>query len=367
MSALGFQHSVFLDAVGGVWSVGRGAQGRLGQGHGESVSLIQQIQDLPACLMVAAGFQFTACVTSSGDLYTFGQNQYGQLGHGHTDDLYTPHRVVGLPPIRFVACGDHFTMCVGHDFSLWAFGDNQYGQLGFKAKTQPMQSPALVPHIQAHTVACGVDHTLILTPEGQVYGCGHGSCGELGRQGTSHTPTLIPLPCEVASVHCGAQFSLIRAVDGSLWCAGSNEKASLGQSNILGRNQFSPGPPIKARVVACRNAHVLVIDEEHRLWGWGTNEFGQLGDAARSLMQREPVLLRNEAMRAAMAGFYNSVVVTKDDIVLVCGYNQHGQLSLPSSNTSAKWTVNPHLSPDMIDCQGTRCQAKSAMSNQQYW
>lgn len=362
MSALGFQHSVFVDASGKVWSAGRGVQGRLGLGHRESVSVIQEIKDLPPCSMVAVGFHFTACVTFEGSVFTFGHNHNGQLGQGHTEDLDTPHLVVGLPPIRSVACGDDFVLCVGYDSSLWAWGSNSYGKLGIGSKEKRVLSPVLVPHIQAQQIACGVDHALILTPEGQVYGVGHGSLGELGSAGTCCKPTLLSVPCSVETVHCGAQFSLLRDSDGVLWNVGNNGKGALGRPKVVGRNQFTAMPDIKARIVACRNAHVLVIDEQDRLWGWGANEFGQLGDM--EIDPTKPLLLRSEAMRDALAGYYNSVVVTMDNEVLVCGYNQHGQLSLSSISNSVPWTSNPHFPPDMVRSQGSKCRSKSARSSQ---
>ena len=86
----GCLHTITLSNDGTAYSFGRNAEGALGLGHNNHVSLPTPISNLPKINMISCGDQFTVCVDYEGFIWSFGQNKYGQLGTGNTTDFNVP-------------------------------------------------------------------------------------------------------------------------------------------------------------------------------------------------------------------------------------------------------------------------------------
>jgi len=352
----GDNHCAWLYPNGEVWTVGQGEEGQLGHGYGRNyatptdvimgytVKRKPQRVNLPPCVQVSAGSAHTACVTDSRYVFCWGDNSEGQMGQGHQEGLDAPHVVLGLPPIRSVVCGDYSTMCIAHDYSIWGFGQNEHGQLGLGHRRETFL-PARMENVKGRQLDCSMTHCLILGLDGKVYGCGQGGMGELGSVGSTAVPKLIPLPFEEAvdSVYCGFSFSVIRTVDGALWTSGYNAFGQLGRDTRGKETQkeFKKVPGVVSTQVAVSAHHVVAIDAEHRLWGWGINRNKELSPNPPSELV-SPTILRTDA-KVVLAGAGSTIVRTTDDRVFVCGCsNEHLCTDTPSGEHLIDWTVS-HL------------------------
>ena len=128
----GYEHSLFLDSEGNVFSVGYNMHGQLGLGHNRDQKVLNKIPNIPPIKLIS-------CVTSScylvdfeGNLWTFGSNVEGQLGHGDTTNINTPKVINILKDIRQISgssCGAHF-FAKNSQNQIFAVGNIDYGQLG---------------------------------------------------------------------------------------------------------------------------------------------------------------------------------------------------------------------------------------------
>jgi len=215
-------------------------------------------------------------------------------------------------------------------------------------------SPCQVENIVAEQVACGEDHSLILGTDKTVYVMGYGGQGQLGRVPSSLVPVPIHLPFDVQSIHCSGQYSIIRATDGCLWTTGLIDRA-LARKN---RRKFSKIPNFACLHVECGLRHVVALDDENRLWGWGSNEDHQLGLATSCAV--EPTLLRDD-VDAVLAGELHTIVRTKEDNVEACGYNYYGQLGNGDVSGGCDWTTTA-IPPELIYSGVRERPPKSARS-----
>jgi alpha-tubulin suppressor-like RCC1 family protein len=130
------------------------------------------------------------------------------------------------------------------DGNLWGFGQNNSFQIGYSPQLLPQSTPRLISAFQGmkvDAVACGSTHTLVstTTPDGvtQVWGMGSDNCGQLGLGSGSNTnaPTLVPALCNlpVASMICGAYFSMVRTTDGQVYAFGQNSHGELGLGHTV--------------------------------------------------------------------------------------------------------------------------------------
>jgi alpha-tubulin suppressor-like RCC1 family protein len=239
------------------------------------------------------------------------------------------------------------------DGTLWTWGGNFDGQLGdgsTAAHAQPVQ--VLLPNTTATDpanarwaqVAAGAGHTLALTTDGQLYAWGANSEGQLGLKSFTRQlqPTLVPLPAEAAGtrwaqVAAGTSHTLALTADGRLYSWGHNVFGQLGDGTIFTRPQAAAAVVLPAgagaitRIVA-GNAHSLALTADGKLFGWGLNTEGQLGDGS-TMQHPRPVAValprRSTATGWAQvaAGASHTLALTTDGQLYGWGCNKAGQLA----------------------------------------
>jgi alpha-tubulin suppressor-like RCC1 family protein len=186
---------------------------------------------------IDGGNQHTVILTKDSSVWTMGKNEYGELGDSSFTRRILPVRVKGIPKIINVSRGYKHTLAVDKNNEVWSWGWNNYGQLAAeepKDYCYPQKVEALNDII---AVEGGHWHSLALTKEGDVWSWGHNFYGELGNGNREHS--------EIPQKVKGIKQPIIQI-------------ASVGY--------FSLG-----------------LDENGRVWSWGDNNYGQLGDGTTKL------------------------------------------------------------------------------------
>jgi alpha-tubulin suppressor-like RCC1 family protein len=81
--------------------------------------------------------------------------------------------------------------------------------------------------------------------------------------------------------------------------------------------------------------HTLALDEDGRVWGWGNNEVGQLGNDKTAVRQLTPVqAIDLEDVVAIAASSGHSLAVKADGTVWAWGYNKEGQIGDGTNNNN---------------------------------
>lgn len=112
------------------------------------------------------------------------RGDFGRLGHGHGNDITVPQQISSLigKPVASVSCGDAHTLVVLRDGKLMGFGRNQNGQIG-NGTTADCFDCVEVQNLQHERIvgsSCGAEHSLCVTEGGTVYAWGWGRYGNLG-------------------------------------------------------------------------------------------------------------------------------------------------------------------------------------------
>lgn len=245
---------------------------------------------------IACGWKHTAVLKNDGVICTCGSNENGQLGHhkdvqklAHVDSLETR-------TVTQVACGEMHTLAVTDDGLVFSWGNNTKGQLGIGNPDNTVQRhPRVVKHLQTNgfmitQAACGAKHSLVLATNGFLFAWGDNKYGQLG---IGHSSSVHYIPEHVSSL-VGVPFAQI--------CAGGHHCFSLSLSGAL--------------------------------FGWGRNNFGQLGvnDDKDHIVPILVKSLRTQRVRHVTAGEYHSAVLTEDGGVFTFGWGSYGQLGHNSNN-----------------------------------
>ncbi len=199
-----------------------------------------------------------------------------------------------------------------------------------------LTSPALA---QARTgvrdIAGGSGYTIAACTKGAVVGAGVDYEGQLGAGFASDENILNPVRAvEVrlaVMVDAVPTHALALTKSGVVWAWGENTQGQLGRGDVTFYEATpAPVPGLNGAVaVAAGYDHSLALDRDGRLWGWGGNWAGQLGDPAADFAQTTP--FRNSLIKdivAIAAGGYHTLALKADGTVWAFGVNTSGELGL---------------------------------------
>ncbi|MEV5984906.1 Ig-like domain repeat protein [Streptomyces sp. NPDC052051] len=288
---------------------------------------------------IAAGDFHSLAVTSDGRVLAWGFNDHGQLGDGTTVNRSTPVEVHLPAGVRAtaVAGGEVHSMALTSDGRVFAWGAGFWGQLGngTNADTSTPVEVHLPAGTRATAIATGYNHSLALTSDGRVLAWGLNDRGQLG-DGTftdRNTPveTLLPAGVQVTAIAGGGYHSLALTSDGRVFGWGLNTEGELGDGTFTNRNTpvetlLPAGVEITA--IAAGGQHSLAVTSDGRVLAWGLNISGALGDGTtvNSSTPVEVLLPAGTRVTAVTGGAYHSLAVTTDGRILGWGYNIDGQL-----------------------------------------
>ena len=294
-------HSIFLDFDGYVYTMGSNRLPLLGINKSpyqlEWTPNPQRL-NLPPIKQIACGSNFSCCVSTTGDIYTFGRSDWGQLGHGDFESYNYPKKVSSLNNADYIEIGGSHVICktFGGDFYCW--GNNQYGQLGIGMDISPMQKfcfpykcgkwPKNIVEVKS-----GDFHILVLTSNREVYSCGDNSYGQLGRNipGT-FSPYLGKVDdlSDIVRMECGVLHSACIDGDKRLYLFGSNVFGQLGYGDTVDRDKALPHPKLNNIVdISSQGNHTIVKTASNELYGFGFNEYSQIGAKCKKKYQTTPV------------------------------------------------------------------------------
>ena len=248
--------------------------------------------------------------------------------------------------ILAVAEGEHHALLLLDNGKIYCWGDNEDGQLG-DGTTTDSKRPCLVKGIpgQVLAIATGDRHSLVLLESGQVFGWGSNELGQLGDRTTlnRNRPQLIEgIPGKVVSVAAGSFHSLVLLESGEIYGCGRNMFGQLGDVTTTDRNymRLVRGLPSKIIDISAGDYHSLALTENGRVYSWGRNSYGQLGDGTTN-DRNLPHLIEGIPGKVASvkAGDYHSLVLLKSGKVYGCGYNPFGQASNRTTQDTSRWQI----------------------------
>lgn len=350
---------VLLWAGTTAFSWGNGFFGQLGDGNWDPVSLPTAVVRSGAfssgtIAAIAGGGSHTLALTHDGQLFAWGYNGDGELGDGSLTDravagpVFMGGALSGKRVIRIAAGGLH-SLVLTSEGQVFTWGFNGSGQLGDGMGDDhsipfPVDASGVLAGKNIIAIACGDDHSLALSDEGKVYAWGGNTFGQLGDGSTA--PRFSPVAVNMSGVLAGKTIvaiggghthSIALTSDGQIFAWGYNQNGQLG--NGTGANSSVPvavnmngalaGRTVKS--IAAGGDHNVVLTLDGKVYAWGRNDYGQLGDDSNAPSE-EPVAvdttgwMNGKTITAIAAGRSHSMALATTGQLLGWGNNSQGQI-----------------------------------------
>jgi alpha-tubulin suppressor-like RCC1 family protein len=114
---------------------------------------------------------------------------------------------------------------------------------------------------------------------------------------------------------------------GQIWSWGFSKSYQLGLGDVEELNKPTKiNQETDWEIVSIGNNFVLALKNDSTLWGWGRNDYGQLGDSV-NILTKTPKKLSSEKWTKISSGAFHSVGIKKDGTLWAWGLNNHGQLA----------------------------------------
>ena len=331
--AAGWEHSVFIDGEGQLWSCGEALLcSQFGGGAGRDIyeqptPLISTL-DGTGAVSAAAAIAFHLALTAAGSVWSWGDGQEGRLGHGDETERGQPEKIEALAGQRVVAvsAGDVHCLALSADGAVWSWGYGEQGRLGHgdqQNQLLPKKVEALAGQ-RAVAVSAGAEHSIALTADGAVWSWGGGEGGQVGHGDRQRQ--LLPKKVEalagqrVVAVSAGDFHSLALTADGAVFTWGCDPSTydldNTEEGDAIDTDLVSPE---QIRVLAGRGVvavsaggnHSLAITADTSVIIWEQRALG-VGEEWEA---DDVPFCGDAAVVAVSAGTAHSLAVTADGAV----------------------------------------------------
>ena len=308
---------------------------------------------------ISGGLMHTVAIDKEGKVYTWGNNEYGQLGDGMITNSALPicisdkeNELKGKRMVD-ISAGYGHTVALDEERKVYTWGYNEFGQLGYVTEdnsTEPICISNKENELKGKkiiSISAGEAHTVAIDEEGKVYTWGNNEVGQLG-DGTT-TNSVLPICISdkenelkgkrIVDISAGYGHTVAIDEEGKAYAWGYNEFGQLGDGTttnsvlpICISNKENELKGKKIISISAGGVHTVAIDEEGKVYTWGNNEVGQLGDGTTTnsvlpiCISDKENELKGKRIVDISAGYGHTVAIDEEGKVCTWGYNKDGQL-----------------------------------------
>lgn len=378
--------------------------GQLGDGTQQNQSLPTNIEALQnQRVKVIDGSKFSsAIITHSNKLYTWGSAKSGTLGknfhiQSHTEKTPSEVDLVDGVVLQDMSMGNHHMGVVTEEGELFTWGFYNNAQLGHSQELleqkldlhkttvrssieQIVKRPTKVVGVKdAKKILCKYKNTFYINRNGKLFVVGSTEKGVNGngrkRENISSFEEIkIEGEPELVDIRGGNSFCIALDKQGRLYSWGYNNYGQLGNEDQL--IQYQPKQVhsllhTKIKKVACGEYFVLALDEKGKVFSWGNGNFGQLGHGTKEDLKQPTLLKFDQKIVDISCGDSHSAILTESGEVFCFGNGKDGLIGRGDQiESSSSYRTSPMkvtffekqgLFVDQIGCGGYHTFAEALL------
>ncbi|MBL0939039.1 MAG: Ig-like domain-containing protein [Gemmatimonadaceae bacterium] len=244
---------------------------------------------------LSAGIEHACGITTANASVCWGYNAWGQFGAGHNRYVTGPQAAAAGVTLSAIEAGDSFSCGLTNTGAAHCWGSNGLGQLGDGLRpsygnTYTMSSAPVAGGIQFHSLSLGSQYACGVAYDGTGY-CWGRNGGRFGNGNTTDisSPTAVTGGAKFRQISAGFNHTCGVNTNDEVMCWGNNANGQMGAGGA-----FSYTPVVAISAAKASDVRVSGIGtgsssftcaiSRDRLttWCWGRNDFGQLGNGART-------------------------------------------------------------------------------------
>ena len=279
---------------------------------------------------IEVGGFHTLALDNDNNLWAWGSNDHGQLGDGSTTKKTSPTKIETDITFVQLSSGYNHSAGIDNEGKLWTWGYNIWGSLGDGTRIQKNKPIKIMENKTFKKVIASDYSTVAIDINDEIWRWGrdYGS-----NSGQIYTPQKLDFKIEYSLIS-GDSHYLFLDNQKRLWGFGCNYRGQLGDGTTITRtNPVQIKPETQFTQVSAGMDFSLAIDSKGNLWSWGKNDYGQLGDgttAGKTL----PEQIKIEAKFTQIsAGRNHSIAIDNEGNLWSWGYNNKGQLGNGTTTT----------------------------------
>ncbi len=319
---------------------------------------------------ISAGYYGALAITDEGKVLAWGANGFGGLGNGTTSKSVAVPTYVkenatdDLSNVFIASMGRNYSMFAKEDGSVWGTGYNEHGELGNTSKvtvyTAENISNDYISTNCTEVVIIGIgnnstinakyvngfnlynrensnpitfetqDNTIVAVDEaGNLVSTGLGktyitlTAGGLARR--VEVNVIQDTEFAVMDLQAGNRHTVGLKTDGTIWSFGANSNGQLGIGSIDNKIETEPiqvtkvPEGVKFTKIAVGKDHSLALGNNGKVYAWGANKNGQLGDG-QNIDSGNLVEVRNLSNIEKIIAYENiSYAIDKNGVAYVWG------------------------------------------------
>ena len=370
--SFGWSSSLAISSTGRVFNWGLNTSGQLGDATTTTRTVPTEITSRISLaagdkiVAISLGDDHSSAISSTGRIFTWGSNSYNKLGDGSSSigkatptEITSRFSLAAGDKIVAISLGEYHSSAISSTGRVFTWGLNTSGQLGDATTTTRTVPTEITSRISLAAgdkivaISLGDDHSSAISSTGRVFTWGSNSSGQLG-DATTGSSNNKSIPTEITSrfnltagdkivaISLGGSHSSAISSTGRVFTWGSNTSGQLGDATTTQRNipteitsrlNLAAGDKIVAIFLGVR--HSSAISSTGRIFTWGNNTAGQLGDATTGSSNNKSIpteitsrfnLAAGDKIVAISLGYDHSSVISSTGRVFTWGYNSSGQL-----------------------------------------
>lgn len=275
--AFGDGHVCALRADGSVVCWGRNNYAQLGDGSVSDRAEPVVVQDLADVVSIAAGTYHSCALRRGGSVACWGRNDSGQLGDGTLIDKRTPQTVPDLGDVVALTAGRFHTCALQRSGSVMCWGSNTFGTVGDGTGSGPRPRPTAVSGLSDAVAIDGGSANCAIRRSGQLVCWGSLSITYADGFG-GNAPVAVAGLENTLAVDVGEQHVCALRADRRVFCWGDNGNGRLGDGSTTARQAPSPVEGLNDAVaIAVGDQHSCALRATGTTVCWGRVAGGQAG------------------------------------------------------------------------------------------
>lgn len=306
---------------------------------------------------IAVAGDKTIAIDTTGQAWAWGDNNnYDPLPFPDHEDRYYPEKFLENHTATNIWHPNRNGFLRDNKGQLWVWGANQDEVVAPIDKNPlrtptPMTEPVTFTQIFEDQLPSTVGTVLTLDQQGDMWAWGYESDSQLFADGSRWINTVIRKPRKTVTgknfKHIETTTGTAYALDnnGTLWAWGKDDNCGMlatGEAtNLVWDTPHIITPDKHYKQISTRYDHVLALDTDNNLWGWGCGSSGQLtGKDYATPIPKQISLPTGVKIKKIYTGSRSSFVIDTTSHAWAWGYNEQGKLGV-GDNQEYHYTPTP--------------------------